>query len=117
MWPQHHRQPYRRAQVFIVEQLLEWKADLDIKSIRGATVLMEIAGAGHVPMFKYWYERIVKHNWTCDLEAVNADGRNLWSIAGLAHEYAGKEKLRKYVNAEVKLMVQHLADFIIIIVN
>ena len=91
MWPQHHRQPYRRAQVFIVEQLLEWNADLDAKSRRGATVLMEIAGAGHVPMFKYWYERIVKHNWTCDLEAVNADGRNLWSIAGLApyhHHYS-----------------------------
>ena len=64
-----------------------------------------MAGAGNVPMFKFWYERIVKQCWTCDLEKANMDGRNLWSIAGLAHE----EEDRPSCNLEIKKMVQHLA--------
>ena len=40
---------------------------------------------------------------------MNNDGRNLWSIVGLAHEDAGKEKLRQYVNSDIKTMVRDLA--------
>ena len=43
----------------------------------------------------------------CDLEAENEDGRNLWSIVGLAHEDAGLP-YRKYVNPEIKEMVREL---------
>ena len=69
-----------------------------------------MAGAGNVPMFKFWYERIVKHCWTCNLEKANMDGRNLWSIAGLAHVDAGAEQLRENVNPEIKTMVKHLHE-------
>ena len=94
-----------KDQLFIVEQLLEWKCDPNLVSNRGDTVLMEVAGAGHVNMFKYWYGRIVEQRWRCDLEAVNIDGRNLYSIAGLSHT-RGK---RRYINQEIKMMVRHLA--------
>jgi len=76
---------------------------------RGDTVMMQIAGAGHVAMLKFFYKRIVKHSWTCNLEVVNRDGRNLWSIAGLAHEDAGEKRKRAHVNEVIKDMVRHLA--------
>ena len=65
-----------RDQCQIVESLLEWNCDPDLRSARGDTVLMEMAGAGHVNMFKFWYTQIVKIYWSCDLEARNVDGRN-----------------------------------------
>ena len=71
---------------------------------------MEMAGAGHVNMFNFWYKGIVKNYRTCDLEARNKDGRNLWSIAGLAHEDGGDEKNRKHVHHDIKAMVKHLAE-------
>ena len=62
-------------------------------------------------MPKYWYERIVKHNWKCDLAAVNDDGRNLWSIAGLAHDSKQqRNSLRRDANPEIKAMVENLAQ-------
>ena len=97
-------------QLFCVEALLNWGADPNLVSNRGNTVLMEVAGAGHVEMFKFFYQRIMKQHWTCDLEVVNDDGRNLWSIAGLAHVDAGAEELREHVNPEIKRMVEHLHE-------
>ena len=72
--------------------------------------MMEVAGAGHVGMFKFFYQRIMKQHWKCDLEVVNNDGRNLWSIVGLAHVDAGAEQLRENVNQEIKTMVKHLHE-------
>ena len=95
-----------RDQVHMVEQLLEWGCDPDLVSNRGDTVLMDVAGAGHVNMFKYWYGRIAKQLWTCDLEVVNQDGWNLCSIAGLAHD---KDE-RPHVNPYIKAMVGHLVE-------
>ena len=71
---------------------------------------LEVAGAGHVEMFKFFYQRIMKQHWKCDLEVVNNDRRNLWSIAGLAHVDAGAEQLRGNVNPEIKTMVKHLHE-------
>ena len=99
-----------RDQVKMVEQLLEWGCTKDALSHRGDTVIMEVAGAGNVHMFTYLYTRIVKQNWRCDLTAANVDQRNLYSIAGLAHE----EGFRPFVNPMVKKMVQHLVNLKII---
>ena len=75
-------------------------------SDRGDTVLMEIAGAGHVHMFQHWYRRILHGRWTCKLDVVNVDGRNLYSIAGLAHE----KGRRAHANHEIKTMVRYLTE-------
>ena len=44
------------------------------------------------------------------MAAVNFDGRNLWSIAGLAHEEVGEKRKRPHVNEEIKKMIQHFAE-------
>jgi hypothetical protein len=59
---------------------------------------------------KFFYQRIMKQHWKCDLEVVSNDRRNLWSIAGLAHVDAGAEQLRENVNPEIKTMVKHLHE-------
>ena len=65
---------------------------------------------GNTVLFKYWYERIVWQYWTsCNLEIVNDDGRNLWSIAGLAHDSVQRQSQRKHANPEIKAMVKNLA--------
>ena len=40
----------------------------------------------------------------------NKDGRNLWSIAGLAHEDAGAGHLRQHVNLEIQRMLKNLHE-------
>jgi hypothetical protein len=35
---------------------------------------------------------MLKHHKKFDLEAINKDKRNLWSIVGLAHEDVGDER-------------------------
>ena len=95
---------------YAVGTLLEWGCNPNSRGSRGDTVMMQMGGAGHVAMFTFFYKRIVKHSWTCDLDVVNLDGRNLWSIVGLAHEEAGGKRKRPHVNTEIKLMVQHFAD-------
>ena len=61
-----------KDQLFIVDTLLAWKCDANAVSDRGDSVMMEMAGAGHVNMFKYWYTRIVQQQWTCELDVDNA---------------------------------------------
>ena len=61
----------------------------------------------HTCSHTYFYQRIVQQGWRYDLEAVNVDGRDLYSIAGLAHDKHDK-KLRKYANPQIKAMVEHL---------
>ena len=97
--------------LYIIEQLLAWGANADlVGGARGNTVLMDVAGAGNVHIFTFFYQRIMEQNWTCDLEIKNKDGRNLWSIAGLAHRDAGAGHLRQHVNLEIQLMLRNLHE-------
>ena len=105
-WKAQGCQPWH--QLYIVSELLEWGCNPDMLSDRGNTVMMDIAGAGHVTMFHFFYERILNQGWTCDLTAENTDGRNLWSIAGLAHD-AGEIRERDS-NPQIKAMIKHLAE-------
>ena len=76
---------------------------------RGDTVLMAAAGAGHVNPFHYFVQRILEGRWKCQLGIVKDDGRNLYSIAGLAHDE--KKGERKYVNKEIQHMVKDLVKY------
>ena len=97
--------------LYLIEQLLAWGANADlVGGARGNTVLMDVAGAGNVHIFTFFYQRIMEQNWTCDLEIKNKDGRNLWSIAGLAHRDAGAGHLRQHVNLEIQLMLRNLSE-------
>jgi len=96
-------------QPHVVGVMLEWGCDPNSRGPRGDTVMMEMAGAGNVPLFGFIYKRIVKYSFTCDLDATNVDGRNLWSIAGLAHEDA-RSPYREFVNVDIKNMLRHLGD-------
>ena len=101
-------------QFHAVAHLLSWGCNPNLRCGNMAnTVLMEIAGAGHVDMFRYWYERIVWQHWSqCNLQSLNANGRNLWSIAGLAHDTNQQPKsLRRQAHPEIKAMVWNLAEF------
>ena len=104
-WRAKGCQPF--DQFWAVDHLLHLGADPHALSSRGDTVLMEVAGAGHVNMFNYLCHRTKRRNTPFDLMVTNKDGRNLWSIAGLAHD--PKEGLRKHVNEDIKNMVMALA--------
>ena len=105
-WKAQGCQPWWH-QPYIVSELLEWGSNPDLVSDRGNTVLMEIAGVGNVAMFNFFYERILNQAWTCDLTVENTDGRNLWSIAGLAHDPG--ETREEVGNRQIKEMIKHLA--------
>jgi len=70
---------------------------------------MEVAGAGHVNMFNLLCHR-TKRRKTAQEEfsVTNIDGRNLWSIAGLAHDPKGG--LRRHVNDRIKKTLKALAE-------
>ena len=108
-WKARGCQP--RDQLSCVEALLEWNCDPNLTSDKGNTVMMEMAGAGNVAVFKYFYERIMQNYWMCDLDTRNDNGRNLWSIAGLAHEDKGLLHMRPSNNAEIKAMIRDLESF------
>jgi hypothetical protein len=107
-WKAWGCQPCSQAQ--IIEEMLEWGCDATELSNRGDTVLMEMAGAGNTSLFSYFYRRIVKEKWCpFDMQAENEDERNLYSIAGLAHDKDEEKcEYRKHVNPGIKAMVQHL---------
>ena len=73
-------------QIKIVEILMNKGADETILSDTGNTLLMDIAVAAHVPMFRYFLTRIWRQTCKIDLEQINNDGRNLYSICRCARE-------------------------------
>ena len=86
-----------------VKTLLDMGADRDLLSNRGDTFIMELAGAGHWLMLKFLYLSIAR-GWTPpDLGHENCDGRNLYSIVGLA------VRNRKNVNPHARKIVE---DFV-----
>ena len=95
-------------QVWAVDFLLHLGADPLAVSPRGDTVLMEVAGAGHVNMFNYLCHRTRRRGAAAlEFTVTNCDGRNLWSIAGLAP--APGEKKKKDVNKEIQDTFKALA--------
>ena len=48
-------------QTHVVGELLEWGCDANSSGSRGDTVMMQIAGAGHLDIFTFLCHRIVKH--------------------------------------------------------
>ena len=47
---------------------------------------MHVAIAGNLRLMRYFCDRIRAGDLRIDLSIVNCDGRNLYSIAGCAHE-------------------------------
>ena len=102
-------------QTKIVEMLLAMGADINSTCSRGNSVIMQVAGAGNVSMFRYFCERIRVGAYGMDLSITNTDGRNLYSMAGLAHDAAarggqpssGKDE-KPCVNGQIKNMVRGL---------
>ena len=93
-------------QIKAIETLLEYGADSAACSDRGDTILMEIAGAGNVPLFTYFFQRMTRENLVyCDLYKENLDGRNLYSISGCADEAS---RIHRDCNQEIKMMVFEL---------
>ena len=95
-------------QAYCVGSLLEWNCDPNLPSNQCNTVMMEMAGAGNVAVFKVFYTRIMQNYWSCDLDFKNEDGRNLWSLAGMAHDDAGQHHLRPSSNDTIKSMIKDL---------
>ena len=96
-------------QVCAVDYLLQLGADPLAVSPRGDTVLMEVAGAGHVNMFNYLCHRTMRRSTAVlEFQVINIDRRNLWSIAGMAPEPG--EKNRKHVNKEIQEILKALAN-------
>ena len=71
--------------------------------------MMEMAGAGNVAVFKVFYTRIMQNYWSGDLDFNNEDGRNLWSLAGMAHDDARQHHLRLSSNDKIKSMIKDLS--------
>ena len=89
-----------------VELLLNMGADPLAKLLRNDTVLMEVAGAGHVNMFNYLCHLTVMRNTRREeFGVMNKDGRNLWSIAGLAI----KEERAKDRHWAIQAILEELA--------
>ena len=64
-------------QIKIVAKLLQYGADINATSGHGNTVLMEVAGARHTAMFKYFHDLVSRGACDIDFEPQNKDGRNL----------------------------------------
>ena len=94
-------------QVWAVDFLLHLGADPLAVSPRGDTVLMEVAGAGHVNMFNYLCHRTRRRRTAAlEFKVTNCDRRNLWSIAGMAQ--GPGEKPRKDVNPAIQKILRGL---------
>ena len=79
-------------EIRVVEVLLANGADQHAVSKHGNTVLMDIAGAGNVPMFHYFCTRILNRTCSIPLDAVNNDYRTLYTMMCGKEEYRGKRR-------------------------
>ena len=104
--PWHARGCQPRHQIEVVESLLASRADPYITRDRGTTILMDMRGAGNTNMLKYFYQSILDGEDRDLVRTENYDGRNLYSISGLADEDERRE--RPHVELDCLLMVQHL---------
>ena len=77
-----------REQIQVVQWMLTKGADVNARSAHGNSVIMEVAGGGNIPMFRYFWNRIYEGLLYIDLAQENKDGRNLYALVGCAEDDA-----------------------------